>query len=132
MRAGDQNALNELVALLYDELRRLAAFHLRAERAPHTLQTTALVHEVYLKLLQGSQRSFSDRVHFLAVASRVMRQILVDYARSRGTRKRGADEADSIAVVALNLGGDAQSGLDVAAPQVDLGSARCYRQGCRA
>ena len=116
MRAGDRSALNELVALLYDELRRLAAFHLRAERAPHTLQTTALVHEVYLKLLQGSQRSFSDRVHFLAVASRAMRQILVDYARARVTRKRsapGAAEADWIAWEGLEVGGEQPTLLDL-------------------
>jgi RNA polymerase sigma factor (TIGR02999 family) len=89
--AGNQSALNERVTALYGELRRIAARQLRAERPCHTLQTTGLVHEAYLKLLGDNQRGFSDRVHFLAVASRVMRQVLVDYARARATRKRDAD-----------------------------------------
>jgi RNA polymerase sigma-70 factor, ECF subfamily len=92
MRNGDEAALNELVSVLYEELRRIAGFHLRSERAPHTLQTTALVHEVYLKLMHDSQRGFADRVHFLAVASRAMRQVLVDYARARAAKKRSANE----------------------------------------
>ena len=91
LRAGDQSALNELVTALYGELRRIAARQLRGERPCHTLQTTGLVHEAYLKLLGDNQRGFSDRVHFLAVASRVMRQVLVDYARARATRKRDAN-----------------------------------------
>lgn len=90
LRSGDQSALNELVTALYDELRRIAARHLRKERPDHTLQTTALVHEAYLRLFDDAERRFTDRVHFLAVASRVMRQVLVDYARARATKKRGA------------------------------------------
>jgi RNA polymerase sigma factor (TIGR02999 family) len=78
--------LNDLVTALYDELRCIAAWHLRAERPEHTLQTTALVHEAYLKLFTDAPRQFVDRVHFLAVASRVMRQVLVDYARARATK----------------------------------------------
>jgi RNA polymerase sigma-70 factor (ECF subfamily) len=93
LRTGDQSALNDLVTALYDELRRIAARKLRAERADHTLQTTALVHEAYLKLMGADQRRFADRVHFLAVAARVMRQVLVDYARSRATAKRAGDPA---------------------------------------
>lgn len=91
LRAGDESALHELVAALYDELRRIAARHLRGERPSHTLQTTALVHEAYLKLIGDHQRGFTDRLHFLAVASRVMRQVLVDYARARATKKRDRD-----------------------------------------
>ena len=91
LRAGDESALNELVTALYGELRRIAARQLRGERPCHTLQTTGLVHEAYLKLLGDNQRGFSDRVHFLAVASRVMRQVLVDYARARATKKRDAN-----------------------------------------
>jgi RNA polymerase sigma factor (TIGR02999 family) len=83
VRTGDESALNELISLLYHELRRIASYHLRKERASHTLQTTALVHEVYLKLVQDDPRGFADRVHFLAVASRAMREVLVDYARAR-------------------------------------------------
>jgi len=91
LRAGDESALNELVAALYGELHRIAARQLRAERLAHTLQATALVHEAYLKLVGDNQREFADRVHFLAVASRVMRQVLVDYARARATKKRQGD-----------------------------------------
>ena len=91
LRAGDESALNELVTALYGELRRIAARQLRGERPCHTLQTTGLVHEAYLKLVGDDQRGFSGRVHFLAVASRVMRQVLVDYARARATKKRDAD-----------------------------------------
>jgi RNA polymerase sigma factor (TIGR02999 family) len=91
LRAGDESALPELVAALYDELHRIAARQLRGERPSHTLQTTALVHEAYLKLIGDKQRGFADRAHFLAVASRVMRQVLVDYARARATKKRDKD-----------------------------------------
>jgi RNA polymerase sigma factor (TIGR02999 family) len=93
LRSGDQSAFNDLVTALYPELRRIAARKLRAERSDHTLQTTALVHEAYLKLIGDDRRRFADRVHFLAVAARVMRQVLVDYARSRATTKRAGDPA---------------------------------------
>lgn len=89
--AGDESVLNEAVTSLYDELRRIATAKLRGERYEHTLQTTALVHEAYLKLAAGHQHEYASRVHFLAVASRVMRQVLVDYARGRSTKKRGGD-----------------------------------------
>lgn len=92
LRNGDQTALNPLVALLYGELHRIAARHLRRERPEHTLQPTALVHEAYLKLFDSAGRQFTGKVHFLAVASRVMRQVLVDHARARATQKRGAVE----------------------------------------
>jgi RNA polymerase sigma factor (TIGR02999 family) len=91
LRAGDESALPELVGALYDELHRIAARQLRGERPSHTLQATALVHEAYLKLIGDKQRGFADRAHFLAVASRVMRQVLVDYARARATKKRDKD-----------------------------------------
>jgi RNA polymerase sigma factor (TIGR02999 family) len=95
-RTGDKSVLNELTPALYAELRRIALRHLSGERPNHTLQATALVHEAYLKLFDGAQRSFTDEVHFLAVASRVMRQVLVDYARSRATKKRsGGFEKDA-------------------------------------
>ena len=89
LRTGDKSVLNELVTLLYGELHRIAAHHLRGERTGHTLQATGLVHEVYIRLWGDAARQFQDRVHFLAVASRVMRQVLVDYARARATAKRG-------------------------------------------
>lgn len=91
-RSGDEAALNELVTALYGELRKVASRHLRGERTGHTLQTTALVHEVYVKLAGGRESGFNDRAHFLSVASRVMRQVLVDYARARATKKRAGDE----------------------------------------
>ena len=112
VRLGDQKALRELVALQYDELYRIASKQLRVERTGHTLQATALVHEAFLKLCGDRPHAFSDRSHFLAVASRVMRQILVDYARSRATRKRNPTampgitwEGDAKAVGLLDLDG---------------------------
>jgi RNA polymerase sigma factor (TIGR02999 family) len=91
LHAADESALSELVRSLYAELRRIAAGKLRGERSDHTLQTTALVNEAYLKLVGDSQRQFTDRVHFLAVASRIMRQVLIDYARAKSTKKRAGD-----------------------------------------
>jgi RNA polymerase sigma factor (TIGR02999 family) len=76
---------------LYGELRRIAAQRLRAERSGHTLQPTALVHEIYLKLSNQTRNRFVDGKHFLAIVSRVMRQVLVDYARARATGKRNGD-----------------------------------------
>src|SRR5512132_2113369 len=80
---GDQEALNKLMPLVYDELHRLASRYLRRERAGHTLQTTALVHEAYLKLVEQKHASWENRIQFFAAAAQVMRHILVDYARSR-------------------------------------------------
>jgi RNA polymerase sigma-70 factor, ECF subfamily len=76
LRAGDESALGNLVQVLYEELHRIAAGKLRAERVGHTLQTTALVNEVYLKLIGEGQRNYADRGHFLSVAARVMRQAI--------------------------------------------------------
>jgi RNA polymerase sigma factor (TIGR02999 family) len=86
-RQGDEEALRALVPLVYKELRRLAHYYLRSERTDHTLQSTALVHEAYLRLV-GSQPVPQNQSHFIAVASRLMRQILVDYARGRKASKR--------------------------------------------
>ncbi len=86
---GDQEALDRLVPLVYAELRRLAQGHMRRERDGHTLQTTALINEAYLRLIDAGQMRLENRTHFFAVASRLMRQILVDFARSRGYQKRG-------------------------------------------
>lgn len=81
-------AFQDLTPTIYNELHRIALRHLSGERQGHTLQPTALVHEAYLKLAGGSQQQFADQVHFLAVASRIMRQVLVDYARARNSAKR--------------------------------------------
>ena len=86
---GDTTALEELLPLVYDELRRLAARQLRGERVNHTLQPTALVHEVYLRLIDQRQVDWHDRAHFLGVAAKTMRRILVDHARRHSARKRG-------------------------------------------
>lgn len=87
-RDGDQGALDELTPLLYDELRRLASGQLRRERANHTLQATEVVHEAFVRLI-GSDVPWQDRAHFLAVAARTMRRLLVDHARGRRRDKRG-------------------------------------------
>jgi RNA polymerase sigma-70 factor, ECF subfamily len=86
---GDPEALDRLVPLVYDELRRLARQHLRRERVGHTLQATALVNEAYFRLIAIKQVRWQDRAHFFAMASRVMRRILVDSARARRYQKRG-------------------------------------------
>jgi len=85
---GDQGARDKLIPLVYDELRRLADHYLRRERPDHTLQTTALVHEVYLRLADGSQVQWQSWAHFYNVAAQLMRRILIDHARSHYTAKR--------------------------------------------
>jgi len=86
---GDQEALRELAPLVYAELRRLAHYYLQGENPGHTLESTALVHEVYLRLADRMPLQVQNRAHFFAVASHLMRQILVDYARRRRRAKRG-------------------------------------------
>ena len=86
---GNRDALNQLLPLVYMELRRIAARQLRRERTEHTLQPTALVHEVYLRLVDQRQVDWRGRAHFFGVAARVMRRILVDHARRRAAGKRG-------------------------------------------
>jgi RNA polymerase sigma factor (TIGR02999 family) len=88
---GDQEALNKLIPLVYDELHKLARRYLRRERPDHTLQTTALVHEAYLKLVDQREANWENRVHFFAVAAQLMRRLLVDYARRHCASKRGGD-----------------------------------------
>ena len=102
MRTGDRSAVDELTPALYAELHRIAARHLSGERVDHTLQATALVHEAYLKMAGGAEREFADDVHFLAIASRVMRQVLVDYARARSSQKRAGGDAAWAASLEVN------------------------------
>jgi RNA polymerase sigma factor (TIGR02999 family) len=90
LKQGDGDALNLIIPLVYEELKRLARSHLRRERAPVALQTTGLVHEAFLKLAGGRHPSYESRSHFFGIASRVMRQVLVDAARARAAEKRGA------------------------------------------
>jgi RNA polymerase sigma factor (TIGR02999 family) len=110
-RQGDQAAFEELIPLVYSELRRLAHRQLRGERANHTLQTGELVHETYLRLVDSSRVQWQNRAHFLAVAAQSMRRILVDAARARQSLKRGGE----LTRVALD------SDLTIAgAPNVDV------------
>lgn len=86
---GDRDAFNRLIELVYEDLRQIAHRHLRLDRADHTINTTALVHEAYLRLAQHQERVWGGRAHFFAFASRAMRHILIDYARRRHASKRG-------------------------------------------
>lgn len=87
--AGESREMNQLVAAVYPELRRIAHAHLRSERKDHTLGTTGIVSEAYLRLIDQSMASWQDKAHFFAVSSRIMRNILIDYARRRSASKRG-------------------------------------------
>ena len=91
---GDRAALDELVPVIHEELRRLARHQMRGERDNHTLQTTALVNEAFLRLVDLRRIRWQDRAHFLALSARLMRRILVDHARSRSYQKRGAGVAN--------------------------------------
>ncbi len=88
-RLGDQTALDQLVPLVYDQLHRLAHFYMLRERPGHTLQTSALVNETYLRLIDATHVDWKDRAHFLAISANIMRRILVQFARSRRAQKRG-------------------------------------------
>jgi RNA polymerase sigma factor (TIGR02999 family) len=91
VRDGDRAAVDELMPLVYNELRRIAQAFMRRQRPGHTLQPTALVNEAYVKLFGGGAPDLHDRAHFLALSSRVMRQVLVDHARAVAAAKRGGD-----------------------------------------
>ena len=88
--AGDESALERLVPLVFSELRSIARRHMRSERNGHVLQTTALVNEAYMRLVDLSRVKWQDRAHFLAMASRLMRRVLVDFSRANSAIKRGA------------------------------------------
>jgi RNA polymerase sigma-70 factor, ECF subfamily len=105
---GNRSALDRLVPLIYPELRRLARNYMRNERPGHTLQPTALVHEAYARLVKQQQPGYSNRAHFLGVAAQVMRQVLIDHARTRDAEKRGGGSVD------LTL--DMAAGVPVARP----------------
>jgi len=107
LRKGDRGALNELVPMVYSELHKVAVAYLNGEARSHTIQPTALVHEAYLRMLHAEHPDYKDRGHFFGVAASVMRQILVDHARSRNAAKRGGQ--------ALTLSID--ENLDAAAPR---------------
>jgi RNA polymerase sigma factor (TIGR02999 family) len=110
VRRGDRGALNRLVPLVNAELRRLARNRLRGERTGHTLQPTELIHEAYIRLLQGSQPEWESRAHFYSIAARLMRQILTDHARARKSQKRDCN-ANVTLDTASDLAPQTSSGL---------------------
>jgi len=114
---GDDGALERLLPVVYAELRAIAARHLGAERPGHTLQPTALANEAYLRLRGLGDVPWHDRAHFFAIASRIMRRLLVDHARAKGAHKRGADAPRVQLTEALHAG--AEPALD-AAELIDL------------
>lgn len=112
LQAGDERAVDALLPRVYDELKALARHHLAAERPNHTLQATALVHEVYVKLVDQDHATWKDRGHFVAVGAQAMRRILVDHARGRSRSKRGGDRS--------RLSLDAVAELGIADDRTDL------------
>jgi RNA polymerase sigma factor (TIGR02999 family) len=99
VRAGDQHALNTVIPLVYGELKKLAGAHLRREGKSRPLDTTELVHEAFMRLAKGQQPSYENRSHFYGIASRLMRQVLVDLARARSREKRSAMQKVSLAEI---------------------------------
>jgi RNA polymerase sigma factor (TIGR02999 family) len=95
---GNRESIPELLPLVYDELRRLASSHLKKERSNHTLQPTALVHEAYLRLIGQTSAEWQNRAHFFGIATRLMREILIEYARGRNRQKRGGEFKTQIAL----------------------------------
>jgi len=105
--AGDQQAADQLMPVVYAELRRLASIYLSRERGDHTLQPTALVHEAYLRLVDQTRVVWQNRAHFMGVAAQAMRRILVDHARRRASMKRAGDLQKVTLETALAIGKDA-------------------------
>lgn len=106
VRSGGEEAMNELLPLVYDELRRLARSYMRRERGNHTLQPTALVHEAYMRLMGQNDIDFQNRAHFFGVSARLMREILVEYARAKNRLKRGGEHQTRIeldAAISLDI-----------------------------
>ena len=96
--ADNQDVAGQLVPLIYDELRRIASAQMRRERAGHTLQATAVVHEAYMRLAGEQEIQWQSRAHFFAIAARAMRQVLLDYARQRHAGKRGGEGAQKVEI----------------------------------
>ena len=113
LNGGDASAIDRLTPLIYDELHRLAERRLRSERADHTLQPTALVHEAYIRMLGQQKPDFTGRSHFLAICARVMRQILVDHSRRVNAARRGSGEKQPLDAVAPFLAADGAEILDL-------------------
>ena len=107
-RAGDQDAGEALLQRVYGELKRIAAAQFRAERAWHTLQPTAVVHEAFVRLLGQQRIEWRDRAHFFGLAAAMMRRVLVDHARARATRKRSGDGSAAVPTLATRSGPSAE------------------------
>jgi RNA polymerase sigma-70 factor (ECF subfamily) len=111
---GNRAALEELLPLVYDELHRQAARYLRRERVGHTLQTTALIHEAYLRLIDQRDVRWQSRTHFFAIAAQMMRRVLIDYARAKHREKRGGDDV-RLSFDAVNLVATDENSVDLIA-----------------
>lgn len=126
-RAGDEGALGQLLPVVYAELHRLARHYMAAEQTGHPLQTTALVHEVYLRLVDANNIDWQNRSHFYAICARLMRRILIDCARSRNYQKRGAGfthiQIEEVATVSTVVGSEVLA-LDEALKQLAAIDAR--------
>jgi RNA polymerase sigma-70 factor, ECF subfamily len=122
VREGDKHAIDGLLPAAYQELRRIAERYISRERHDHTLQPTALVHEAYLRLIAQQQPDYKDRAHFYGIAAQLMRQILVDHARSRNAERRGGGVAN-VAIEDLMLQQVADSSVADPARFLDLNDA---------
>ena len=111
---GKQEILDELMPLVYEELRRQASRYLRRERSDHTLQTTALIHEAYLKLIDQKAVEWQNRAHFFGIAAQAMRRILLDYARERHREKRGG-AAENLPIEAAEFVASGEKSIDLIA-----------------
>lgn len=128
--AGDKDAFEHLLPLVYDELRRIARRQMRRERSDHTLHPTALVHEVYLKMIDQANNTFNSRAHFYGIAARAMRQVLIDHARKRSAEKRGGDWARttlSNRQIGMSLKSEELLALDTALDKLDTIDTRLRR-----
>lgn len=109
---GDRTTLDRLLPVVYRELKRLAASYLKAERPGHTLQPTALAHEAYIRLAGNNTSPWQNRAHFMGIAARAMREILVDHARRRKAQKRGGGQAVTVLSEALQVSGNRPIAFD--------------------
>jgi len=128
---GRREAIDEVIPLVYEELRQIAHSHMSGEASGHTLNTTALVHEAYVRLVRIDRMDWRGRVHFLAMASRVMRRVLIDYARTRGREKRRGGTAEPLPLQAASGiaagGGEDLVALDDALTRLEAVSPRQAR-----
>ena len=130
MQAGNPVAEEQLIVCLYDDMRRMAAAMIRAEKPGHTLQATALVHEAYVRLFSGKPPSANNRQHFLALTGQVMRRLLVDHARKKQSQKRGSGQADpdaDLQIIAADVRPEQVLEVDLALRKLELYSARTAR-----